>query len=62
MKLMGVDTVLLTNAVGGLNRSYNVGDMVALKDHIFLPGLCGNSPLRGPNDERYIMLNACTDK
>jgi purine-nucleoside phosphorylase len=53
MKLLGIDTLILTNAVGGLNRSYKTGDMVALKDHIFLPGLAGHSPLRGPNDERF---------
>jgi purine-nucleoside phosphorylase len=53
MKLLGIDTVILTNAVGGLNRSYKTGDMVALKDHIFLPGLAGHSPLRGPNDEKF---------
>jgi len=53
MKLLGIDTLILTNAVGGLNRNYKVGDMVALKDYIFLPGLAGNSPLRGPNDERF---------
>jgi len=53
MKVLGIDTLILTNAVGGLNRSYKTGDMVALKDHIFLPGLAGHSPLRGANDERF---------
>jgi purine-nucleoside phosphorylase len=53
MKLLGIETLILTNAVGGLNAKYKTGDMVALKDHIFLPGLAGYSPLRGPNDDRF---------
>lgn len=39
----------MTNAAGGLNKSYSVGDLVVLRDHINLPGLAGNHPLRGPN-------------
>lgn len=52
MKLMGVDTLIATNAAGGLNETYHEGDMVILKDHINLPGLCGLNPLMGPNDDR----------
>ncbi|PLN74479.1 purine nucleoside phosphorylase I, inosine and guanosine-specific [Aspergillus taichungensis] len=50
-KLLGVDTIVLTNAAGGLNPKYAVGDIVLLNDHIFLAGLAGNHPLRGPNVE-----------
>jgi len=53
MKLLGIETLILTNAVGGLNANYKTGDMVALKDHIFLPGLAGHSPLKGLNDDRF---------
>ncbi len=52
MKELGIGTLILTNAVGGLNREFNVGDLMAIKDHIFLPGFSVNSPLVGKNDER----------
>lgn len=46
----GVSTLLLTNAAGGLNPDFQVGDLMALSDHINLPGLVGHNPLRGgPN-------------
>ncbi|KAL4861117.1 hypothetical protein BDV12DRAFT_204341 [Aspergillus spectabilis] len=52
-RLLGVDTVVLTNAAGGLNPDYVVGDIVLLNDHLFLAGLSGNHPLRGPNCEEF---------
>uniref|UniRef100_A0A4W4H3V5 Purine nucleoside phosphorylase n=1 Tax=Electrophorus electricus TaxID=8005 RepID=A0A4W4H3V5_ELEEL len=52
-KLMGVETVILTNAAGGLNQDYKVGDIMIIKDHINLPGFAGRNPLCGPNDERF---------
>lgn len=51
MKAMGIHSVLLTNAAGGVNSSYNVGDLMLLEDHINLPGMTGANPLMGPNDE-----------
>lgn len=51
-KLLGVETVMLTNAAGGLNQDYKVGDLMIIKDHINMPGFAGNNPLAGPNDER----------
>lgn len=53
MFLMGVRTIIITNAAGGLNPEFNVGDLMLIKDHIFFPGLAAHSPLRGPNDDRY---------
>nr|BAH29734.1 nucleoside phosphorylase [Dicyema japonicum] len=53
MKLMGVETLILTNAAGGLNQSYSIGDIMVIKDHIYFPGFAGNSPLVGPNDKRF---------
>jgi purine-nucleoside phosphorylase len=47
-KAMGIETVILTNACGGLNPSYHAGDLVVINDHInFMP----ENPLRGPNDQ-----------
>ncbi|KAJ3054135.1 hypothetical protein HDU99_007838 [Rhizoclosmatium hyalinum] len=49
MKLIGVHTILVTNAAGGLNSNFNVADIMIIQDHISLPGLAGLSPLVGPN-------------
>jgi len=47
---MGVRAVILTNAAGGINRSYSEGGLVVIRDHINLQGV---NPLGGPNDERF---------
>ena len=47
MAAMGVGTLLLSNAAGGINSSFEVGDIMLIKDHIsFIP-----NPLIGPNDD-----------
>ena len=51
MRLMGANTLILTNAAGGLNTNYSPGELMLIKDHINLVGLIGNNPLMGPNDE-----------
>jgi purine-nucleoside phosphorylase len=51
MHFLGVKTVILTNAAGGLNHNYSVGDLMMLNDHINFVGMTGNNPLMGPNDE-----------
>ncbi len=43
----GIATLVLTNAAGGLNPDYRVGDLMVLADHLNLPGLAGQHPLRG---------------
>ncbi|CAH4028689.1 unnamed protein product [Pieris brassicae] len=53
MKLLGVKTLMATNAAGGLNPSYKIGDLMIVTDHINLMGFAGNNPLQGPNDERF---------
>lgn len=53
MRLMGVEILIVTNASGGLNPDYKVGDLMIMKDHINLPGMAGNHPLVGPNDDDF---------
>lgn len=53
MKILGIQTVIVTNAAGGLNPEFSVGDIMVLNDHINLPGLGGVHPLRGPNEDSY---------
>lgn len=50
MGLLGVRTLLLTNAAGGINLSFKPGTLMVIDDHINL--MAGN-PLIGPNDERF---------
>lgn len=65
MKLIGVTHLIVTNAAGGLNPSYNIGDIMILKDHINLQGFAGDSPLKGRNEEkfgpRFLALNNTYD-
>ncbi len=48
MKLLGVTTLLLSNAAGGVNPEFQVGDMMVLTDHISLFVV---NPLLGPNED-----------
>ncbi len=50
---LGIKTLIVTNAAGGLNPDFEPGDLMIIRDHINFPGMAGNNPLRGPNDERY---------
>ena len=52
LRALGCDTLILTNAAGGLRGDWAAGDLMRIADHIFLPGLAGHHPLRGENDER----------
>jgi len=53
MKLLGIQIIMVTNAVGGINQSFKVGDIMLVKDHLNLFTFGGDSPLRGPNDEDF---------
>ncbi|XP_059190286.1 purine nucleoside phosphorylase 6 [Centropristis striata] len=58
-KLLGVETLIVTNAAGGVNGSYNVGDIMLIKDHINMPGFAGQNPLCGHNDDRFGVRFPC---
>jgi len=47
---MGIRSVILTNAAGGINLNYQQGALVLIRDHINLQGA---NPLVGPNDDRF---------
>jgi purine-nucleoside phosphorylase len=53
MSLLGAHTLIVTNAAGGVNPAYRPGDLMLIRDHIFLPGMAGLNPLAGTNDERF---------
>ncbi len=53
MRVLGVDTLIVTNAAGGLNPNYRAGDLMLITDHINLLGQMGNNGLIGPNDESF---------
>ncbi|MBM3403629.1 MAG: purine-nucleoside phosphorylase [Bacteroidetes bacterium] len=49
LKMLGIELLILSNASGGVNPDFEVGDLMLLTDHI---NLMGTNPLMGPNDER----------
>jgi purine-nucleoside phosphorylase len=53
MAALGCKFLVITNAAGGINPNYNIGDLMVIKSHIGLNTLAGINPLIGPNDERF---------
>lgn len=50
MKQLGIESLIVTNAAGGINRDFAPGDLMLLTDHI---NFLGTNPLIGANDERF---------
>jgi purine-nucleoside phosphorylase len=53
MQVLGANTLIVTNAAGGIRPGFRAGDLMAIADHINLVGLAGHNPLRGPNDSGF---------
>jgi purine-nucleoside phosphorylase len=66
MHHLGINTLILTNAAGGVNKAYAAGDIMMLNDHINFVGMSGNNPLMGPNDDslgpRFLGMSQTYDR
>lgn len=49
MQLLGVKTLIVTNAAGAINPGFEPGDVMLITDHLALVAMTGANPLRGPN-------------
>jgi len=65
MHELGVRTLIVTNAAGGINPEYRAGDLMLIQDHIGLMAMTGGNPLWGPNDDslgpRFPPMNKAYD-
>lgn len=66
LRLLGVETLILTNAAGGLNKNFHTGDLMLIVDHVNMVGMAGINPLRGPNDPelgpRFLDMSKAYDR
>lgn len=53
MQVMGIETLIVTNAAGGLDPDFRPGDLMLITDQINFIGMAGNHPLFGPNDPTF---------
>ena len=53
MQFLGVRTLIVTNAAGGIHPDLVTGDLMAITDHINLVGIAGQNPLVGPNEDAF---------
>jgi purine-nucleoside phosphorylase len=62
---LGITTLIVTNAAGGLSPAFRAGDLMLITDHIGLMAMTGGNPLWGPNDDtlgpRFPALNNAYD-
>lgn len=65
MRALGARTLIATNAAGGINPTFRVGDLMRITDHLNLLGMAGQNPLWGPNDTalgpRFVDLRGAYD-
>eukprot|EP00049_Salpingoeca_infusionum_P025500 m.19745 g.19745 ORF g.19745 m.19745 type:complete len:303 (+) comp8072_c0_seq1:190-1098(+) len=63
---LGIKVLFVTNAAGGLDASFNVGDLMILTDHLNFPGFACQNPLVGPHDPsfgaRFVPMSKPYDK
>jgi purine-nucleoside phosphorylase len=50
MGMLGIQTLIVTNAAGGLGAGFTPGELMLITDHINMVGMSGHNPLIGPND------------
>uniref|UniRef100_A0A0N5A327 Purine nucleoside phosphorylase n=1 Tax=Parastrongyloides trichosuri TaxID=131310 RepID=A0A0N5A327_PARTI len=53
LSLLGCKGIIISNAAGGIPGKVTYGDLMLVKDHIFIAGLAGMSPLVGYKDKRF---------
>jgi len=58
---LGIKSLFVTNAAGGLAPALHAGSLMLIRDHINLPALTGNNPLRGNADEKLPRFVAMRD-
>jgi purine-nucleoside phosphorylase len=66
MRALGVESLILTNAAGGINQQFQAGDIMLMVDHINFIGMSGQNPLMGPNDDslgpRFLGMSQTYDR
>jgi len=53
MKFLGIRYLILSNASGGLNPAFEVGDMMFIEDHINMMNLMNENPLKGIHEDQF---------
>lgn len=53
MKLLGMESIVITHAAGSIDQTWNLGDFMIIKDHLPFGMFAQNNPLVGPNDSEF---------
>ena len=53
MQRLGIKTLIVTNAAGGINQDFVPGNPMLITDHLNFLGMAGVNPLRGPNLDEF---------